>query len=210
MLKRASQTLLLILAFISLAQHSVGWPLIPASFFPPDDNALMARINTSIDRCYFNRDDPSYAQVNAAQPPEAVRRELERSNFGVKDFTDRSEDVSFIYELKWNGQPNAQNVSEWTLMVSMVGPYAALFRIKRPPPNRRGRVTTEAVPIIRSQMYEQEQMIVDILTRNRIEQLGFRILERRVNLKCQNTRKQNVRVYQALFVDRDGLPWLNR
>lgn len=95
-------------------------------------------------------------------------------------------------------------------MVSNVGPYAALFRFKKPPPGVRRRTITEAVPVNRAQMYEQERAIADILTRNRIELIGYHILARKVNLKCRNTPKRNVKVYHALFVDRDGLPWLNK
>lgn len=115
--------------------------------------------------------------------------------FFVKNLTDLNDDVS--YQLHVKGRQ-----SEWIVWLSLVGPYALITRISGDPP-RMGAPESSS---IRSEDSEESDL-KDVLGRNNLLLLDRSVAESPVSIALFNTEPENTKVYQALFSDRDVLPW---
>ena len=92
------------------------------------------------------------------------------------------------------------SVDSWSLELSLVGRYAALFRAVPGPARELFEPTQEA----RS---SHEKFLIELLKKHQIEILGAEILTLPFDLKHFYTDPENAKVYQALFRDMDILPW---
>jgi hypothetical protein len=144
---------------------------------------------------YGSLDEPRFDfVVDAARDPRyrtLIRNLAERYTLDAD--TDLNSDVSFGCVLRYGAE-------RWVLRVSMVGPYAMLLRLRG-----QGGATLVSSPDPSSSEAEQELI-------GAVEDSGLRLLDRTVlaapvNLRLFNTAPNRTRVYQALFVDTDFLPW---
>jgi len=115
------------------------------------------------------------------------------ARFTLAADTDPDSDVSLGFVLRHGHQ-------RWVLRVSMVGPYAVLLRL-----GEHGNATLVSGPDPSSS--ETERRLIEA-----VEDSGLRLLDRTllatpVALRLFNTAPDRTRVYQALFVDTDFLPW---
>jgi hypothetical protein len=112
----------------------------------------------------------------------------------VSDETDLNDDVSFVYSLRGGD-------AAWLLQLSMVGPYAVVMRMVT---DERPQLLADA-----GATSNLEDWLLDGLQSHHIVSLGGRILEARVPLALHNAEPENVLIFQALFSDVDGLPWIS-
>jgi hypothetical protein len=144
---------------------------------------------------YGSLEQPCFGFIQAAASDPRYRelRTMLAERFELQRDTDLNSDVSFGYVLHIG-------VERWVLRVSMVGPYAMLLRLHQP---------GDDLPVANSDpsSSEAERQLIDA-----VERSGFRLLDRDllsqpVPLTLFNTAADRTRIYQALFVDTDFLPW---
>ncbi|WP_437480734.1 hypothetical protein WME75_36180 [Sorangium sp. So ce1014] len=117
------------------------------------------------------------------------------SRFSVEDITDLNNDVSCVLAIS----PEGSGV-QWTLKISLVGPYAVLLRET----GARGwDVYVQAESDARS---EDEYWILEACRQHAIEVLRLDVLKTPIGLRLFDTDPERVRLYQALFSDNDYLP----
>lgn len=146
-----------------------------------------------IERTYTSLEQPDFSFVSKAissRPYDSVIQQM-RSLFEVEEVTDPNDDVSFRYLL-------SKSNYQWVIELSMLGLYAAVFRISNA---SSIKVVTENTSI------QEEQEIFNLLIENKFNVLGKKELEQPLPLKLFNTEPENVCIYQALFSDTDVLPW---
>lgn len=144
---------------------------------------------------YRDLDHPEFWFVGESisrQPYQPLVERLEQQ-FSVQDDTDPNDDVSFIYVLR-SGR------DAWVLALSMVGPFAALFRATSDHP-----VLIDATGM--SALTKQEAELVEEAQSFGFSFLTKALLEMPIGLTLQNASRENTRLYQALFSDTDILPW---
>jgi hypothetical protein len=90
------------------------------------NQGLAVRIRSSIQNRYRLQNDPDFTFLQDPLPSNVQNglADLKRKGYEVRDFTDPSVDVSFVYGLK-------KDREAWRLCLSRVGPYATLFRLGR-------------------------------------------------------------------------------
>jgi len=115
------------------------------------------------------------------------------THFFIKDVTDLNQDGSFVYLIEQDRD------RQWKLQISMVGPYAVLFRLAQPLPT----LIDESV----LKGSDTEIVILRILLKHHVQLLDEPTLIERFPLKLDYADDQNVRLYQVLFTDTDSLPW---
>lgn len=202
-MNRRFLSILILLSIVFISTGRGGNAQSPAhagllSALAPQD--LMALIRNDVMRAYKNLDDPNYDFKREARPPFEIVEKLRADGFQVHECPDNDADVCFAYCVLKDGK-------DWSLMVSMVGPYAVLFR-------NRGPNRSQHVAPIRSRMLPQERAIAAILnssvdaSNRNYKLIDFPTLSRRFGLKCMNTRRDKVMIYQVLFRDLNELPWL--
>lgn len=156
----------------------------------------LEHILSVISTTYESLEDPQFFFVNeviARCPYNAVIRQLEQW-FLVEEDTDLNADVSFQYILKLG-----DNI--WSLQLSMLGPYAAIYRVIKP-----GAAFKVLAPNTTS-LSEADKVLMQVLRDNGILVLDQETLEYPVSLRLSYTEPGNTRIYQALFGDYDVLPW---
>ncbi|MGK3985801.1 hypothetical protein WME99_22330 [Sorangium sp. So ce136] len=117
------------------------------------------------------------------------------SRFSVEDITDLNNDVSCVLAISPEG-----SVAQWTLKISLVGPYAVLLRET----GARGwDVYVQDESDVRS---EDERWILEACRQHDVEVLRLDVLKMPIGLRLFDTDPENVRLYQALFSDNDYLP----
>ena len=112
--------------------------------------------------------------------------------FKIASVTDVNSDHGFTFIIR--------GIGEWWLQLSFVGMYAVLMRLTE-------RATLEVIDPDAAKKSATEQLIVRLIANNGIHLLDKVTLETPIALKLFDTEPENVRVYQALFSDRDVLPW---
>jgi len=151
-------------------------------------------ILSSMQQRYGSLENPRFDFVETAiddRPYDALVRELD-THFSVEEDTDPNDDVSFGFLLR-------RDTRRWVLRLSMVGPYAALTRL-------RGHRVFLVDPD-RTDLSDVEQEILGIVQAHGLTPIDQATLTVRVPLRLHNTDPENVRLYQALFTDTDWLPW---
>ena len=153
-------------------------------------------IRSSIQSKYGNPDDPNFDFIQP-RPPDYISNGLEefrRGGFDVAYLGDLSVDVSYVYKLKRDGKA-------WRLCLSMVGRYAALFRL-----NRNSAVITTGAGATPT-----EREILRFLEAIHYTLLGRRTLSCPSNLKrmrqLQESRAHPIVIWHALFREDVRLPW---
>jgi hypothetical protein len=143
---------------------------------------------------YGSLSSPEFFFVRKALDEDPFRGLIDElaSDFQIEEDTDPNDDVSFGYLL-------TKDSKQWVLRISMVGPYAALFRMKR---NGGGEVVEES-----SNVYVEERNIIQLVKQASIQFLTQAELEQPVEMNLSNTEPENVKIYQVLFSDTDFLPW---
>jgi hypothetical protein len=112
--------------------------------------------------------------------------------YKIANVTDVNSDHGFVFTI--------QNGGEWWLQLSFVGCYAVLMRL-----TERGVLEVVDPDSTKNSLIENQ--IIRLLTNHGVSLLGEEHLETPIGLKLFDTEPRNVRVYQALFSDRDMLPW---
>lgn len=138
-------------------------------------------------RFYFKR--TAYAQRIYAHIEEEIGAIIV-----MEDETDINIDVSFQYVLR-------ENKSLWGLQLSMVGLYAAIWRVVE-----YGKIL-QVIDATTNALEPIEQRIIETLTKNNIYVLDENSLSMHIPLQLPYIDPQNVRIYQALFTELDILPW---
>jgi len=113
--------------------------------------------------------------------------------FKIASVTDLNSDHGFAFII--------QGVGEWWLQLSFVGFYAVLMRL-----TERGD-HLEVIDPDDDKKSPVENLIISLIASSGIHLLDTDTLETPIDLKLFDTEPENVRVYQALFSDRDVLPW---
>ena len=150
---------------------------------------------TLIHEKYKALDAPDFSfvrEVLANRPYAKVTQKIAQG-FELEEDTDPNDDVSFGYLLTKGHQ-------RWMLRISMVGPYAVLFRLDSP---EGIKVVSPGMPGLSA----AETSLVTLLSEARIRLLDRDTLCLPVPIQLFNTEPENSRLYQALFVDSDVLPW---
>jgi hypothetical protein len=144
---------------------------------------------------YKSLDAPDFSFVREAlsiQPYAKVIQKIARG-FDLEEDTDPNDDVSFGYLLTKEHQ-------RWMLRISMVGPYAVLFRLDN-------AESVEVLSPIMPGLSAAETSLVVLLSEAHIQLMDRDTLSLPVPLQLFNTEPENSRLYQALFVDSDVVPW---
>jgi len=151
-------------------------------------------IRRRIERVYGSLDHPAFHFVGAAleSRPYAALRERLAARLDLRDDTRPDDDVSFGFVIE-------TREGRRVLRLSMVGPYALLLRI----------VTGAPAEVVSagSALGADEARIVAELARDGIELLDRATLDERIPLAVWSTPPDETRLYQALFVDSDVIPW---
>lgn len=143
---------------------------------------------------YGSLEDPRFGFKREALKADPYRALIDtlKASFTLTEDTDINDDVSFGLVLQ---APGGLRV----LRLSMIGPYAALLR-----PAARGAY--EAVDDA-TLANPAERRLRDVLRASGIELLDQATLSAPLPMELSNTPADRCRVYQALFVDADLLPW---
>jgi hypothetical protein len=151
-------------------------------------------IHRQIERVYGSLDEPQFNfvyAVLATRPYDALRARL-AARFAVTDDTWPDDDVSFGFVLD-------TREGRRVLRLSMIGRYAMLLRMVPGAPAEV--VAAGTTPT------DDEAHVMAELTRDGIDLLDRATLDQRVALVLFGAPKGETRLYQALFVDSDVIPW---
>lgn len=145
---------------------------------------------------YKNLDQPDFGfvrKVFSARPYDPLIKRM-RDYAVVEECTEAEDDVCFSYLLKGRN-------ALWKLDLSVVGPYGIFVRL-------RSRVEAEDfITYSRDDLTGFEIKISDLLKRAGVKLLSMDELNVSMPMTLYNTGRDKVRLYQALFSDRDRLPW---
>lgn len=162
-----------------------------------EDMTNVEQLFQSIMSKYHSMENPDFHWV-AEEYERRPYRELElqlMGRFSVEDITDLNNDVSCVFAIS----PVGSGV-QWTLKVSLVGPYVILLRET----GARGwDVYVQGESDARS---VDECWILEACRQHAIEVLPLDILKTPIGLRLFDTDPENVRLYQALFSDNDYMP----
>lgn len=145
---------------------------------------------------YKSLEEPDFSfvkKVFSARPYDPLIKRL-RDYAVVEECTEGEEDVCFSFFLK--GQR-----SLWKLDLSVVGPFAIFVRLK-------SRIAREDFLYYgKSDAMGFEVKVLDLLKGAGIKLMTVDELSEQMPMTLYNTNRERVRLYQALFSDRDSLPW---
>lgn len=145
---------------------------------------------------YKSLDQPDFGfvrKVFSARPYDPLIKRM-RDYAVVEECTEAEDDVCFSYLLKGRN-------ALWKLDLSVVGPYGIFVRL-------RNRVEAEDFIVYsRDDLTGFEVKIADLLKRGGVKLLSMEELNVAMPMTLYNTGRERVRLYQALFSDRDRLPW---
>ncbi len=156
----------------------------------------MQKYRDIIATAYKSLEHPDFSFVKRvfnARPYDPLIKRL-RDYTAVEECTEGEDDVCFSYFLKGRN-------SLWKLDLSIVGPFGIFVRLK----SRISREdflhygTSDAAGI--------EQKVLDILKGGGIKLMTTDELSQEIPMTLFNTNGGQVRLYQALFSDREHLPW---
>lgn len=150
----------------------------------------------AIATAYKSLTQPDFSFVKRgfnARPYDPLIKRL-RDYAAVEEAIEADDDVCFSYFLKGRSQL-------WKLDLSLVGPFGLFVRLK----SRCER--DDFLCYGRPDLVGFEQKILDILKGGGIRLLTVDELGTEVPMTLFNTGAGEVRLYQALFSDRNRLPW---
>jgi hypothetical protein len=149
-----------------------------------------------ISAAYKSLEQPDFSFVKqgfSARPYDPLIKRL-RDYAVVEEAIEADDDVCFSYLLK--GQS-----SLWKLDLSLVGPFGLFVRLK-------ARVTPDDFLFYgKADATAFERKVLDLARGAGIRLLTTDELSLQVPLALFNTARESVRLYQALFCDRNALPW---
>jgi hypothetical protein len=156
----------------------------------------LLKIREAIGSAYKSLDQPDFTFVKkmlGSRPYEPLVRRL-RDYAAVEECAEGEEDVCFSYFLKGRN-------ALWKLDLSIVGPYGIFVRLKAKvsPDDFLHYKSKDAVAF--------ETRILDILKGGGIKLMTAEDLATSMPMTLYNTERGRVRLYQALFCDRNLLPW---
>ncbi len=112
----------------------------------------------------------------------------------VEELIEAEDDVCFSYLIK--GQ-----TALWKIDLSVVGPFGIFVRL------RSQSKPDDFLHAQKTDLTDMEQKIVNLLTRGGIKLMTTDELTVAMPMTLFNTSKPKVCLYQALFTDREALPW---
>ncbi len=158
-----------------------------------DSNQLFQAIAAK----YRSMDNPDFHWVSEEYERRPYR-ELERclgDRFVVEDTTDLNNDVSCVLSVS-----SEISGARWSLMLSLVGPYAVLLR-------ETGAEGWDVYAGVGSDAKsEEEKWILEACNQHSVEVLSLEVLKIPIPLRLFDAEPENVRMYQALFSDSDHIP----
>lgn len=163
----------------------------------------MKSLFTQIEHTYRSFSSPEFFFVSDALQKRPYKCLIEEIGgcFHVEEDTDPNDDVSFGYLLRAKYPTGVKRDQEWLLRLSMVGPYAVLFRF----------LDTETEPTLISYtelvLSEPEQCLVKTLSLNGICLMDRQSLMQSIPMTLFNAEPEKTYVYHSLFTDTDVLPW---
>ncbi len=160
------------------------------------ENSEVAKFREIINSTYKSLEHPDFSFVKkgfSSRPYDPLIKRL-RDYAAVEECTEAEDDVCFSYFLKGRD-------SLWKLDLSLVGPFGIFVRLK----NRVA--STDFLHFSKGDLNGYERKILDMLNGSGIRLLTVDELSMDMPLMLFNTAKGNVRLYQALFSDREALPW---
>jgi hypothetical protein len=153
-------------------------------------------IRGAVERTYGSLERPNYGLVTdrllRERPYDALIATIGTA-FAVTDTTDGNDDNSFVLSLERDG-------GSWVLMLSVVGPFAALARVR----GCWDEVLTDCTP----GLAEPERWLLDRALDRGLRPLGLEELaEPLPAMPMFKAEPGDTRVYHALFSDASILPW---
>jgi hypothetical protein len=150
-----------------------------------------------ISTAYKSLEHPDFSFVKQgfnARPYDPLIKRL-RDYAVVEEAIEADDDVCFSYLLK--GQS-----ALWKLDLSLVGPFGLFVRLK-------ARVAPDDfLHYTKPDATSFERKVLDLLRGAGIRLLTTEELSLQVPMTLFNTTRESVRLYQALFSDRNALPWV--
>lgn len=158
--------------------------------------SLVPRYKGIVAAAYKSLEHPDFSfvkRMQSARPYEPVIRKL-RDYAAIEQISEADDDVCFSYLLKGRN-------TLWKLDLSLVGPFAIFVRLK-------SKVTEQDFLYPgKGDLVGFETKIVDIVKTSGVKLMTPSELAIPMPMTLFNTEKNNVRLYQALFSDREQLPW---
>ena len=156
----------------------------------------MLKFREILNSTYKSLEHPDFSFVKkgfSSRPYDPLIKRL-RDYAVVEECTESDDDVCFSYFLKGRD-------ALWKLDLSLVGPFGIFVRAK-------SRVSSQDfLHFGRGDLNGYERKILDMLSSSGIRLLTVDELSLEVPLALFNAARGNVRLYQALFSDREALPW---
>ena len=156
----------------------------------------MLKFQEIISSKYKSLDQPDFSfvkKVFSARPYDPLIKRL-RDYAAVEELTEAEDDVCFSYLLKGRA-------TLWKLDLSIVGPFGIFVRLgPRISPN-------DFLDYGKDDLTSFEHRIMEILRGFSIKLMTVEELSIEMPMKLYNTDRERVRLYQALFSDRERLPW---
>ena len=160
------------------------------------EKSELLKIQEIVTGTYKSLEHPDFSFVKkgfSSRPYDPLIKRL-RDYAAVEECTEAEDDVCFSYFLKGRD-------SLWKLDLSLVGPFGLFVRLK-------ARIGTEDFLCAgKGDLNGYERKILDLLKNSGIKLLTVKDLSQEVPMTLFNTGKGKVCLYQALFSDREALPW---
>ena len=169
---------------------------LPSLSAQPTSGSLSAKYLEAIEAAYKSLDQPDFSFVKKAfnaRPYDPMIKRL-RDYAAVEEAVEADDDVCFSYFLK--GQS-----SLWKLDLSLVGPFGIFVRLK-------SRVApSDFLHFTKPDATSFEIKVLDLLKGGGIRLMTVDELSLPMPMTLFNTGRGDVCLYQALFCDRNSLPW---
>lgn len=160
-----------------------------------EKNELL-KIQEIVAGTYKSLEHPDFSFVKkgfSSRPYDPLIKRL-RDYAAVEECTEAEDDVCFSYFLKGRD-------SLWKLDLSLVGPFGLFVRLK-------AKICGEDfLSAGKGDLNGYERKIVDLLKNSGIRLLTVNELSQELPMTLFNAGKGKVCLYQALFSDREALPW---
>lgn len=145
---------------------------------------------------YKNLQQPDYAFVRkafSARPYDPLIKRM-RDFAVVEECTEAEDDVCFSFFLKGRA-------ALWKLDLSVVGPYGIFVRLN-------SRITSDHFLVYhRTDITDFEKRIMGFLEKGGVKLLSMHELSEEMPMTLYSSGQRKPCLYQALFSDRERLPW---
>ncbi len=149
-----------------------------------------------VSTAYKSLEQPDFSFVKKAfrqRPYEPLIRRM-RDIAVVEELIEAEDDVCFSYLIK--GQ-----TALWKIDLSIVGPFGIFVRLRTQPKS------DDFLHPLKSDLTDLEFKVVSLLTKGGVKLMTTEELQEALPMTLYNTSKPKVCLYQALFTDREALPW---